>query len=189
MRISDWSSDVCSSDLESWLAHDFGTSSPSATYVLARSPGATGPDGLFYPHGSIVVLDELATSRPNRPTEGLGWTVPRLAEAITQMCGRWDIPPRSEEHTSELQSLMRISYAVFCLKKKNKRKNKIICQKDNNIDTKKQQIDYNKQKEHENKRCRQVQHDANNKQHIHKDSTNKTKYHKQNERKANRSQN
>src|SRR3546814_9796649 len=96
MRISDWSSDVCSSDLpdwESWLAHDFGTSSPSATYVLARSPGATGPDGLFYPHGSIVVLDELATSRPNRPTEGLGWTVPRLAEAITQMCGRWDIPP------------------------------------------------------------------------------------------------
>src|SRR3546814_13429076 len=40
-----------------------------------------------------MVLDELATSRPNRPTEGLGWTVPRLAEAITQMCGRWDIPP------------------------------------------------------------------------------------------------
>src|SRR3546814_7617265 len=33
-------------------------------------------------------------------------------------------PPRSEEHTSELQSLMRISYAVFCLKKKNKQKNK-----------------------------------------------------------------
>src|SRR3546814_7389864 len=33
-------------------------------------------------------------------------------------------PPRSEEHTSELQSLMRISYAVFCLKKKNKTENK-----------------------------------------------------------------
>src|SRR3546814_1529631 len=33
---------------------------------------------------------------------------------------RWQSPPRSEEHTSELQSLMRISYAVFCLKKKNK---------------------------------------------------------------------
>src|SRR3546814_3902807 len=33
-----------------------------------------------------------------------------------------DAPPRSEEHTSELQSLMRISYAVFCLKKKNKQK-------------------------------------------------------------------
>src|SRR3546814_2987624 len=107
MRISDWRSDVFSSDLrcavdswkaippdwESWLAHDFGTSSPSATYVLARSPGATGPDGLFYPHGSFVVLDELATSRPNRPTAGLGWTVPRLDEAITQMCGRWAILP------------------------------------------------------------------------------------------------
>src|SRR3546814_745205 len=74
-------------DWESWLAHDFGTSSPSATYVLARSPGATGPDGLFYPHGSIVVLDELATSRPNRPTEGLGWTVPRLDRKSTRLCG------------------------------------------------------------------------------------------------------
>src|SRR3546814_5359745 len=40
-------------------------------------------------------------------------------------------PPRSEEHTSELQSLMRISYAVFCLKKKNKKQN---------IDTLTQQI-------------------------------------------------
>src|SRR3546814_2536893 len=35
---------------------------------------------------------------------------------------RWRFPERSEEHTSELQSLMRISYAVFCLKKKNKTK-------------------------------------------------------------------
>src|SRR3546814_8040178 len=35
--------------------------------------------------------------------------------------GAWDGPPRSEEHTSELQSLMRISYAVFCLKKKKKK--------------------------------------------------------------------
>src|SRR3546814_6908000 len=38
--------------------------------------------------------------------------------------GTWDKGKRSEEHTSELQSLMRISYAVFCLKKKKKRKNK-----------------------------------------------------------------
>src|SRR3546814_10769584 len=37
---------------------------------------------------------------------------------------RENAPSRSEEHTSELQSLMRISYAVFCLKKKKKRKNK-----------------------------------------------------------------
>src|SRR3546814_3812802 len=43
--------------------------------------------------------------------------IPPLAER------RDDIPPRSEEHTSELQSLMRISYAVFCLKKKNTNNN------------------------------------------------------------------
>src|SRR3546814_8485826 len=56
---------------------------------------------------------------------------PRRESARRQPCLRWrrDIvgrhlarPPRSEEHTSELQSLMRISYAVFCLKKKKEQK-------------------------------------------------------------------
>ena len=78
----------------SFLAHDFGSSSPSATYLFARSLGATGPDGHFYPRGSLVVLDELATSRPNRPSEGLGWTVPRLSEAIRDMCCKWSVRPR-----------------------------------------------------------------------------------------------
>src|SRR3546814_8103179 len=44
--------------------------------------------------------------------------------------------PRSEEHTSELQSLMRISYAVFCLKKKKKKKS-VTCQTNNNKQRKK----------------------------------------------------
>src|SRR3546814_4645180 len=44
----------------------------------------------------------------------------KLSEFIDQ----WEADNRSEEHTSELQSLMRISYAVFCLKKKQKRKTK-----------------------------------------------------------------
>src|SRR3546814_7113422 len=51
------------------------------------------------------------------------------ARAIHAMRGAHDLvcgPARSEEHTSELQSLMRISYAVFCLKKKNKEKQTII---------------------------------------------------------------
>src|SRR3546814_331930 len=46
-----------------------------------------------------------------------------LVEAYAKAQGLWlsaDMPDRSEEHTSELQSLMRTSYAVFCLKKKNK---------------------------------------------------------------------
>ncbi len=78
---------------EAFIAHDFGTASPSATYVMARSPGAVGPDGRYYPRGSVVALDELATARPNRPSEGLGWTVPRLAEAIKEMCARWGVAP------------------------------------------------------------------------------------------------
>src|SRR3546814_9795142 len=51
----------------------------------------------------------------------------RMVEAVAEMGGRFPgsrnatIRERSEEHTSELQSLMRISYAVFCLKKKTKR--------------------------------------------------------------------
>src|SRR3546814_5447161 len=62
-----------------------------------------------------------------------GWTnaVPRAAPGITES--------RSEEHTSELQSLMRISYAVFCLKKKNKKQDNNYQQKiehttENNIE-------------------------------------------------------
>jgi hypothetical protein len=78
---------------DAWLSHDFGTSSPSATYVMCRSPGAVGPDGHYYPRGSIVVLDELATYRPNRLSEGLGWTVPRLAEGIKDLCAKWKVPP------------------------------------------------------------------------------------------------
>src|SRR3546814_7158328 len=53
---------------------------------------------------ALVLLDEIA------------------ADADRQAIGERDIDRRSEEHTSELQSLMRISYAVFCLKKKKKKK-------------------------------------------------------------------
>src|SRR3546814_9960634 len=49
--------------------------------------------------------------------------------------GRWSGPDRSEEHTSELQSLMRISYAVFCLKKKNKQKLRIEIASDSHTTT------------------------------------------------------
>src|SRR3546814_2115147 len=49
----------------------------------------------------------------------------------------WSVPLRSEEHTSELQSLMRISYAVFCLKKKNKSKKKQYTQQITHTNTKK----------------------------------------------------
>src|SRR3546814_6361835 len=104
MRISDWSSDVCSSDL----------------HTIRRRCRATKPE-------SPCVRS--AASLP---------TLPRRSPFATPFCRKWSIPTsarpepvegpffllrdargkRSEEHTSELQSLMRISYAVFCLKKK-----------------------------------------------------------------------
>lgn len=75
-----------------YLAHDFGSSAPSATYIVALSPGGNGPDGKFYPRDSLVLIDELATNKRDRPSEGLGWTVPILAEEIVAMCKRWDSP-------------------------------------------------------------------------------------------------
>src|SRR3546814_2625505 len=90
--------------------------------------GALGPE--------LVTADELPagckglhlTTRVNgevRQHEDLGhmhWDVAELIHfmsRVMELCPV-DILTRSEEHTSELQSLMRISYAVFCLKKKNK---------------------------------------------------------------------
>lgn len=79
---------------ETYLAHDFGSSAPSATYIVCKSPGAQGPDGRFYPRDSLILVDELATNKRDRPNEGLGWTVPILADEIVRMCKRWDIRPQ-----------------------------------------------------------------------------------------------
>src|SRR3546814_8972774 len=98
MRISDWSSDVCSSDLQAFAP-------PRAS---ARAPGGV--------MGFVSLADAVDQADPPQ-----GADVPRTAglpspDAVAAARAR----KRSEEHTSELQSLMRISYAVFCLKKKNK---------------------------------------------------------------------
>lgn len=77
-----------------YLTHDFGSSAPSATYIIAKSPGGEGPDGRFYPRDSLVLLDELATYKRDRLGEGLGWTVPVLAEEIVAMCKRWNVEAR-----------------------------------------------------------------------------------------------
>ena len=75
---------------EHWLAHDYGSSAPSATYIMARSPGEE-INGRYYPNDSIIILDELVTSDPIALNEGLGYTVPHLAEYIIEMCNKWDI--------------------------------------------------------------------------------------------------
>ena len=77
-----------------YLAHDFGSSAPSVTYICAISPGGEGPDGKFYPRNSIVLVDELHTARRENPNVGLGWTVPVLAEEIVKWCREWDVKPQ-----------------------------------------------------------------------------------------------
>src|SRR3546814_9741087 len=97
MRISDWSSDVCSSD----LIRVYGVFL-AALFVIAS--GAAFLETAANPY--IVAFGD-----PARASQRLN-----LAQSFNGFGGR------SEEHTSELQSLMRISYAVFCLKKNKKKK-------------------------------------------------------------------
>jgi len=75
---------------EYFLAHDFGSSAPSVTYVVARSPGAEA-FGKYYSRDSLILVDELSTSLPDQPHKGAGWTVPILSEEIIAMCRRWGI--------------------------------------------------------------------------------------------------
>src|SRR3546814_3699578 len=118
MRISDWSADVGSSDLGPGagqlerLRH-LQRSGPVAHLTRGHTGqiAATSTPPICALRATILVL----TCRLLRPGGGISArTFPCLPAA-----------KRSEEHTSELQSLMRISYAVFCLKKKTPNTNKI----------------------------------------------------------------
>src|SRR3546814_8364397 len=85
---------------------------PYTTLFRSRLPSLTSHHSVFGRHGPI------------RPTRGQ----PTRPSAEVVIEGNGEIPTRSEEHTSELQSLMRISYAVFCLnKKKNQPKHATRC--------------------------------------------------------------
>src|SRR3546814_1270964 len=125
MRISDWSSDVCSSDLPMNVKN--GTASRVSLLMMPnrRSGKAWNKDSgnspislASHPKPKPVAAKLKATGKPvsrkNISPQNISGTKLLIKNSIT----------RSEEHTSELQSLMRISYAVFCLKKKNKKKKK-----------------------------------------------------------------
>src|SRR3546814_1861444 len=93
--------------------------------VLSRC----GRDGLLQPQGSTAALRVMFNHRLHAWRTGLLIPEPKLCEVDTatilhgahEILASDGLPVmRSEEHTSELQSLMRISYAVFCLKKKKK---------------------------------------------------------------------
>src|SRR3546814_1160651 len=92
MRISDWSSDVCSSDLSTRLQ------------AKGKAPMKT----------TLLAIDGMHCDGCARTIEAL---LARL-QGVHKVEASFEERRRSEEHTSELQSLMRISYAVFCLKKK-----------------------------------------------------------------------
>src|SRR3546814_9094409 len=103
MRISDWSSDVCSSDLikKVYLINQDYSFGQGVRKVATEMIKAKRPD-------IQIVGDEL------HPVAKITDFSPYIAKI--KASGADSV--RSEEHTSELQSLMRISYAVFCLKKK-----------------------------------------------------------------------
>src|SRR3546814_9487375 len=115
MRISDWSSDVCSSDLGQ-LAGLLAVADP----IRESARGAI--DALRSDGLRIVMLtgDNATTANAvARIVGGLDEVRAELKpEDKAQAIAELKASGRSEEHTSELQSLMRISYAVFCLKKK-----------------------------------------------------------------------
>src|SRR3546814_7416793 len=110
MRISDWSSDVCSSDL-------IGAVGNHGDHEVVRHEVA----GI---HDRLRLAAELAArgsgSAQHIASRELDQIVPLFqALGLSSLArARRSQQNRSEEHTSELQSLMRISYAVFCLKKK-----------------------------------------------------------------------
>src|SRR3546814_9715275 len=133
MRISDWSSDVCSSDLGTiggaprwWELSASPRLDETGKFLGFRGVGSdvTEKRATAEQIAKMARYDNL-TGLPNRLSlnEDLARALKHAVEAKSR-CALLMIDLdrfRSEEHTSELQSLMRISYAVFCLKKKNKK--------------------------------------------------------------------
>src|SRR3546814_8369530 len=125
MRISDWSSDVCSSDLEGACQRCLGA---------RRRDRRAGGDAVGHRAHCRHLGAELRQSLPDVVILERAGTkaLPRHVDEPLDDCAVTDVfehtrsaaleseggHRRSEEHTSELQSLMRNSYAVFCLKKK-----------------------------------------------------------------------
>src|SRR3546814_2132658 len=114
MRISDWSSDVCSSDLDNAVMRQWGSDA--------------GEERRAFEPGKGVDQDDLRAcqaspehGKEHCPSAGRNQHGRTFAQDDH---GRQHEIARSEEHTSELQSLMRNSYAVFCLKKKKRAQTK-----------------------------------------------------------------
>src|SRR3546814_7733572 len=118
MRISDWSSDVCSSDLKQQFQNLVARESPGVNVNIV--PTLRGTIVAF---GGTRVADMSELPMDAwflRGERGVTYS-DTLPEGSALVAGEWWPQsyegPRSEEHTSALKSLMRITYAVFCFKK------------------------------------------------------------------------
>src|SRR3546814_3243661 len=110
MRISDWSSDVCSSDLNAYIT-------PRKLALMLSN------EMIHFSRASLINWDAWArniASNARLMKDIMAVAIMNELQRSADAFGALDVTAevRSEEHTSELQSLMRISYAVFCLKKK-----------------------------------------------------------------------
>src|SRR3546814_2975311 len=123
MRISDWSSDVCSSDLVPGLARAQALEKKEVTIAVGGQAliyylplSIANLNGYFKDEGlNAKVIDFAGGSKALQAVVG------GSADVVSGAFEHTINLQRSEEHTSELQSLMRISYAVFCLKKTKKK--------------------------------------------------------------------
>src|SRR3546814_4477868 len=134
MRISDWGSDVCSSDLRN-IVDDYirrrGWNESGSTKIYLRALRSSVMSlyevSEVEPGSGFLVRDLIQGDAPLRVSERSAsqtlkqWD--RIGARVVQVGGKHLLSAgvlsfRSEEHTSELRTLMRTSYAVFCLKKK-----------------------------------------------------------------------
>src|SRR3546814_2073747 len=144
MRISDWSSYVCSSDLDTYLGDAVGRAY-AEKYFPASAKAEVGDmvDGIKAAFAKRVdTIDWMAPETKKEAIKkvetivvGVGypesWRDYGRYTVAADSAYANEIAGRSEEHTSELQSLMRNSYAVFCLKKKNNNESIITTKKQN----------------------------------------------------------
>src|SRR3546814_6307679 len=107
-RISDWSSDVCSSDLPGNSLVSFSITGPAAPLPASQPIRKAAPSKSCSSRSTyrsmMSTLSDPAVPSSQSPSDAIRPSF-------------WMSAPRSEEHTSELQSLMRNTYAVFCLQK------------------------------------------------------------------------
>src|SRR3546814_8351311 len=132
MRIRDWSSDVCSSDLTRRTIMNINRVARNLSLAaIAMACFATPAAAQFFWKPADLHAAPVEGNEPN-----LGFALPGATQSEYRAALLWSMRAglnvaalqcqfeptllRSEEHTSELPSLMRISYAVFCLKKKKK---------------------------------------------------------------------